>query len=97
MFLKGVEAMETGTVTGTVKFFKVKEGWGFLQAEGVTEDIFVHYSNIEGEGFRTLESGEEVSFELKKGERGYQAMNVQRVQKLNVAPRVPRVQGQPGI
>ncbi|MHC4663754.1 MAG: cold-shock protein [Planctomycetota bacterium] len=78
--------------TGTVKFFKVKEGWGFIQSEGINEDIFVHYSNITGEGFKTLESGEEVTFDLKKGERGYQAMDVQRVNKQEMAPRVPRLQ-----
>lgn len=77
--------------TGTVKFFKVKEGWGFLQTENITEDIFVHYSNIEGEGFRTLESGDEVEFELKKGERGYQASNVKRIQRQNSASQQPRM------
>ena len=79
--------------TGTVKFFKVKEGWGFIQSANVQEDIFVHYSNIAGEGVRTLESGEEVEFELKKGERGFQAVNIKRVLKQSVlAPRVPRIQ-----
>ncbi|TET32734.1 MAG: cold shock domain-containing protein [Planctomycetota bacterium] len=78
--------------TGTVKFFKVKEGWGFIQTPSVDEDIFVHYSNIEGEGFRTLESGDEVEFELKKGERGYQATGVKRITKQAMPPRVPRMQ-----
>ena len=64
---------------GTVKWFDARKGWGFLVQEGVDEDIFVHYSNINGEGFRTLEDGEKVHFDLVKGDKGFQAENVRRV------------------
>jgi len=62
--------------TGKVKFFKADKGWGFINAEGVDGDIFVHYSSINAEGFRTLEEGQTVEFELVTGDRGPQATNV---------------------
>ena len=67
--------------TGKVKWFDAKKGWGFIQAEGADLDIFVHYSSILGDGFRVLEDGEAVEFELVKGERGLQAQNVVRSRK----------------
>ena len=66
---------------GKVKWFDVKKGWGFIEQDGGSEDIFVHYSNIIGDGFRVLEDGETVQFNLVKGEKGLQAENVIRVQE----------------
>ena len=60
---------------GTVKWFNDSKGYGFIQrSEG--EDVFVHFSAIETEGFRTLAEGEEVEFEIRDSERGVQAANV---------------------
>jgi cold shock protein len=62
---------------GTVKWFNDSKGYGFIQrSEG--EDVFVHFSAIEAEGFRTLSEGEEVEFEVRQSERGVQAANVVR-------------------
>jgi CspA family cold shock protein len=61
--------------TGTVKFFNTEKGYGFIsQSEG--EDVFVHYSNIEGSGFRSLEEGQSVEFEIGPGRKGPEALNV---------------------
>ncbi len=60
---------------GTVKWFNDAKGYGFIsQQEG--EDVFVHFSSIVGDGFRTLAEGDEVEFELNATEKGYQAANV---------------------
>ena len=62
---------------GTVKWFNDSKGYGFIrQPEG--EDVFVHFSAIQAEGFRTLAEGEEVEFEVRESERGRQAANVVR-------------------
>ena len=66
---------------GKVKWFSNVKGYGFLEKEGGTQDIFVHYSSIEGEGYKNLDSGEEVTFEIVQGERGPQAANVVRTKK----------------
>lgn len=60
---------------GTVKWFNRSKGYGFIQRDN-GEDIFVHYTAIQGEGFRTLEEGEKVVFETTEGPRGLQATNV---------------------
>jgi CspA family cold shock protein len=63
------------TVKGTVKWFNESKGYGFLsQPEG--EDIFVHYTSIQGNGFRTLKEGQEVEFNVERGPKGLQASNV---------------------
>jgi len=62
-------------VKGTVKWFNAKKGFGFINAEN-GEDVFVHYTNIEKEGYKTLEEGEEVTFEIVQGEKGPQATHV---------------------
>lgn len=61
--------------TGKVKWFNAEKGFGFITAEDGT-DIFVHYSSIQTDGFRTLEEGQSVSFDEVDGERGKQASNV---------------------
>ena len=67
---------------GRVKRFDEKKGYGFLEAEGYEDkDIFVHYSDVVGEGFRTLVPGEEVEFELVESPKGLKAVNVHRVEK----------------
>lgn len=60
---------------GTVKWFNDSKGYGFIQ-QPTGEDVFVHFSAIMSEGFRTLAEGEEVEFEIRDGERGQQATNV---------------------
>lgn len=60
---------------GTVKWFSDKKGYGFITRDG-EDDIFVHYSAIQGDGFRTLREGEKVVFEVVSGERGMKATNV---------------------
>lgn len=60
---------------GTVKWFNAEKGYGFISVEG-SDDVFVHFSAIQGEGFKTLEEGARVSFEIVNGNRGPQAANV---------------------
>ncbi len=63
---------------GTVKWFDSKKGYGFIKGAAPGSDIFVHYSSIEGEGFRSLKNGESVEFELVKSDKGLQAQHVRR-------------------
>jgi cold shock protein len=63
---------------GTVKWFNAAKGYGFIQRES-GEDVFVHFSAIQGDGYRTLEEGARVSFEVKNGPKGLQAAAVERV------------------
>jgi CspA family cold shock protein len=65
---------------GTVKWFNGAKGYGFIQRES-GDDVFVHYSAIVGEGYRTLEEGARVSFEVTKGPKGFQATNVELVRE----------------
>lgn len=60
---------------GTVKWFNNKKGWGFIQKEDGT-DVFVHYSAISGDGFKSLNEGDKVNFEVHNGEKGPAAANV---------------------
>ena len=64
--------------TGTVKFFNNEKGYGFLSVEG-DEDVFVHYSNIERDGYRSLDEGQTVEFEVGPGRKGPEALNVRKV------------------
>ncbi|UTR13034.1 MULTISPECIES: cold-shock protein [Evansella] len=60
---------------GTVKWFNAEKGFGFIEVEG-QDDVFVHFSAIQGEGFKTLEEGQTVNFDIEQGQRGPQAANV---------------------
>ncbi|RDI45441.1 cold-shock protein [Falsibacillus pallidus] len=60
---------------GKVKWFNAEKGFGFIEREG-GEDVFVHFSAIQGDGFKTLEEGQDVTFEVEQGARGPQAANV---------------------
>jgi CspA family cold shock protein len=62
--------------TGEVKWFNNTKGWGFITSEGNGEDIFVHFSAINGVGYKTLVAGQTVNFELQRGDRGLHAINV---------------------
>ncbi|MFA9560092.1 cold-shock protein [Evansella sp. AB-rgal1] len=64
-------------VQGTVKWFNAEKGFGFIEVEG-QDDVFVHFSAIQGEGFKSLEEGQTVNFEIEQGQRGPQAANVQK-------------------
>lgn len=62
---------------GKVKWFNAEKGFGFIESEG-REDVFVHFSAITGEGFKSLDEGQDVTFEVVEGQRGLQAANVQK-------------------
>lgn len=62
--------------TGTVKWFSSEKGYGFITPDGGGADLFVHFSAIEGEGYKSLDEGAKVEFELGQGDRGPQATNV---------------------
>jgi len=63
-------------VTGTVKWFNESKGFGFIAPSDGSADVFVHFSAIQGEGFRTLVEGQKVNFEVEKGPKGLQAAKV---------------------
>ncbi|AWI12552.1 MULTISPECIES: cold-shock protein [Bacillaceae] len=63
---------------GKVKWFNTEKGFGFIEVDG-GNDVFVHYSAIQGDGFKTLEEGQSVSFDIVEGNRGPQAANVVRL------------------
>jgi cold shock protein len=66
---------ELTVATGTVKFFDAQKGFGFISREG-GDDVFVHYSNITGSGYKSLEQGQQVEFDVGPGRKGDEAQNV---------------------
>lgn len=72
-----VRSEEDGELaTGTVKWFSDQKGYGFITPDGGTDDIFVHYSNIETDGFKSLRDGQRVEYDPEPGRRGVEAMKV---------------------
>jgi cold shock protein len=63
---------------GTVKFFNAEKGYGFISREQ-GEDVFVHYSSIQGDGYRSLDEGQRVEFDVGVGRKGQEAQNVRRI------------------
>ena len=69
---------EKKLATGTVKFFNAEKGFGFISRDG-GDDVFVHFSNIVGDGYRSLETGQTVEFEVAQGRKGLEAQSVRLV------------------
>ena len=70
------QIVSNSMVTGTVKWFNGEKGFGFISREG-GDDVFVHFSAIQGDGYRTLEEGQRVQFDVGPGRKGEEALNVQ--------------------
>ncbi|MFJ5027768.1 cold-shock protein [Streptomyces sp. NPDC088560] len=62
--------------TGTVKWFNAEKGFGFIEQDGGGPDVFAHYSNIDASGFRSLEEGQKVTFDVAQGQKGPQAEHI---------------------
>lgn len=73
-----VHRIESSLATGTVKFFNAEKGFGFISREH-GDDVFVHYSNIKGDGYRSLEEGQRVEFDVAPGRKGEEAQNVRTI------------------
>ena len=65
-------------ITGTVKFFNAEKGFGFISRDG-GDDVFVHFSNIQGSGYKTLNEGQQVEFDVAPGRKGEEAQNVRAI------------------
>jgi CspA family cold shock protein len=61
---------------GTVKWFNAEKGFGFIEQDGGGPDVFAHFSNIAADGYRELQEGQRVSFEVTQGQKGPQAVNI---------------------
>nr|AHE39615.1 Cold shock protein [Streptomyces sp. F2] len=69
---------DTRMASGTVKWFNAEKGFGFISQDGGGPDVFAHYSNISGNGYRELVEGEQVTFDVTQGQKGPQAENIVR-------------------
>ncbi len=69
--------MSVSRLSGTVKWFSRVKGFGFIEPDGGEKDVFVHFSAIQGEGYRNLEEGQRVEFSIEDTEKGPQAVQVQ--------------------
>jgi len=70
-----IQEKEKTLTTGTVKFFNSEKGFGFISRES-GDDVFVHYSNIQGSGYKSLDEGQKVEFDVAPGRKGEEAQNV---------------------
>ena len=77
--------------TGTVKWFNNSKGYGFVRPDEGGDDLFVHYSYIQGEGYRTLQAGQSVQYDLREAPKGYHAVNLRpgETRKGKAPPRQP--------
>jgi CspA family cold shock protein len=71
-----IDLKENTMATGTVKWFNSEKGFGFIEQDGGGPDVFAHYSNIAAQGFRELQEGQKVSFDVTQGQKGLQAENI---------------------
>jgi CspA family cold shock protein len=74
-----MERKNMSTKTGTVKWFNDSKGFGFITPEGGGDDLFAHFSEIQGSGFKTLAENQRVEFEVKTGPKGLQAANIRAI------------------
>jgi cold shock protein len=77
--LRAEQQVGSSVGTGTVKWFSDEKGFGFITPDGGGRDLFVHFSGITGDGYRSLSEGAKVSFEEENGDKGPKAINVQKV------------------
>lgn len=76
MAIQQAQKLKQKKVKGTVKWFNGTKGFGFIAVDGEDKDIFVHFTGIASEGFRSLDEGQSVTFDVEQGQRGDQAVNV---------------------
>ena len=65
-----------GVLTGTVKWYDIGKGWGFIETDMADQDVFVHFSVLQDQGYKALSVGQTVTFEVEKGDRGLHATDV---------------------